>query len=71
MGVALNGKDDLRMLRSALMIGVFGVLTLVKARRGSVLVAAPRKPLRLQVFTVFRRLCPTVYIKEANDCRKC
>ena len=31
MGVALNGKDDIRMLQSALMIGVFGVLTLTKA----------------------------------------
>jgi len=30
MGVALNGKDDIRMLQSALMIGVAGVLTLAK-----------------------------------------
>ena len=33
MGVALNGKDDIRMLRSALMIGVVGVLSLAKAPR--------------------------------------
>ncbi|CAE7942834.1 pol [Symbiodinium sp. KB8] len=48
MGVALNGKDDIRMLQSALMIGVAGVLTLAK------------------VFSLFRRLRPVVYIKEAD-----
>mmetsp|Transcript_46100 Transcript_46100/g.107829 ORF Transcript_46100/g.107829 Transcript_46100/m.107829 type:complete len:830 (+) Transcript_46100:108-2597(+) len=48
MGVALNGRDDLRMLRSALMIGIVGVVSLAK------------------VFCVLRKICPVVYIKEAD-----
>ena len=31
MGVALNGKDDLRMLRGALMVGFTGVTFLFTA----------------------------------------
>ena len=67
MGVALNGKDDIRMLQSALMIGVAGVLTLAKVRvSGTVLCQASHEwGVLKQVFSLFRRLRPVVYIKEA------
>ena len=72
MGVALNGKDDIRMLQSALMIGVAGVLTLAKvpvdgSTSGTVhCQASHERGVLKQVFSLLRRLRPEVYIKEAG-----